>query len=230
LCDEAVWLSGGRLMAQGAAADVVHQYATHMGVADSPPVEPPPPEEDSYPVASPPPVIVRTTSGEEVAVDEQRFGSVELEIGAVQLLDAESRPVTELLSGQAIQIEIAYVAIARLVAPIFYARVTRDDGLLCYDLDTEFSALSLAAIQGPGYVALHVDRLDLNSGRYVIEVGGYAQGWAYCYDFRSSVCSLTIRGTGRADAAMNVPHRWEIKRRGAEPLVAGAESAGSSSV
>ena len=137
--------------------------------------------------------------------------------------------MTELLSGQPLEIEIGYVAIARLVAPIFYARVVRDDGLLCYDLDTEFSALSLSAIQGPGCIALHIERLDLNGGRYFVEVGCYAQGWAYCYDFRSSVCSLTVRGNGRADAVLNVPHRWEIKDRGAAQVVAEVESGASSS-
>ena len=209
LCDEAVWLSGGRLMAQGAAADVVRQYATHMGLGDSPPVEPPPPEEDSYPVASPPPVIVRTTSGEEVAVDEQRFGSVELQIGTVRLRDADGQAVTELASGRALQIEIAYLAIARLVAPIFYTRIERIDGLLCCDLNTEFSPLSLSTIDGAGTIRLHVERLDLNSGQYSFEVGCYAQGWAYCYDRRASVCELTIHGEGLTEAVLDVPHRWE---------------------
>jgi lipopolysaccharide transport system ATP-binding protein len=229
LCDEALWLSGGRLMARGGAADIVRQYTAYMGCGDSPPVEPTPQEEPSYPAASPPPVTVRTARGDEVPVDEQRFGSTELEIGAVRLLDGEARPVTDVQSGQPVQIEIRYLASARLVAPIFYARVTRDDGLLCYDLDTEFSTLSLAAIHGPGCIALHIERLDLNSGRYVIEVGCYAQGWAYCYDFRSSVCSLTVRGSGRGDAALNVPHRWEIAPGGAVPVVAGIESAAGSS-
>ncbi len=31
LCDEAVWLNGGRLMAQGLADDVVRQYTAHSG-------------------------------------------------------------------------------------------------------------------------------------------------------------------------------------------------------
>ena len=92
LCDEAVWLSGGRLMAQGGAADVVRQYAAHMGAVEPAPVEATPQEEEpSYRVASPPPVVVRTKRGDEVPVDEQRFGSTELEVGAVRLLDGEKR-------------------------------------------------------------------------------------------------------------------------------------------
>ena len=31
LCDEAIWLNSGVLMAQGSAAEVVRQYTAHMG-------------------------------------------------------------------------------------------------------------------------------------------------------------------------------------------------------
>ena len=54
LCDEAVWLSGGRLMAQGDAADVVRQYAAHMGSGEPPLTESTARRKsDPYPVASP---------------------------------------------------------------------------------------------------------------------------------------------------------------------------------
>jgi lipopolysaccharide transport system ATP-binding protein len=192
-------------------------------------VESPPLEEPSYPVASPPPEIVRTTRGDEVQLDQQRFGSMELEINGARLLDGEGHAVTEVVSGQAVQIDIDYVAIARLVAPIFYTRIERPDGLLCYDLNTEFSALSLSAIHGPGRITLHIERVDLNSGRYVIEVGCYAQGWAYCYDRRVSVCSLTVHGEGLTEAILNVPHRWEMHGDGAVGVAAVESGAGSSS-
>src|SRR5688572_16385011 len=185
-CDEAIWLSGGRSMAQGPADEVVRQYAAHMIGGDPPARESDLEEAHSYSVASPPPPTVRTTGGGEVPLNEQRFGSMELEIGTVRVLGGDGRPVTEVLPGQPIQIEIGYAATERLVAPLFCSRILRDDGLVCYDLTTENSTLSLAAIQGPGCISLHVERLDLNSGRYFIDVGCYAQDWAYAYDYHFS--------------------------------------------
>jgi len=219
LCDEAIWLSSGRLMAQGGAADVVRQYVAHMGQGEPSLTESKPQGERSDPVAATPPSIVRTTHGTELPLEEQRFGSMELEIGTVRLLDANAQAVTEVLSGQPMQIEIDYVATRRLVAPIFSARILREDGLVCCNLTTEFSTLSLSAIQGPGCIALHLERLDLNTGRYLVEVGCYAQDWAYAYDYHSSERSLVVRGDGIKDGVLNVPHRWEIKGAAAVPIV-----------
>lgn len=225
LCDEAIWLSSGRLMAQGGAADVVRQYVAHMGQAEPSLTESKPQEQRSDPVASPPPTTVRTMRGNELPLEAQRFGSMELEIGTVRLLDGEGQAVTEVLSGQPVQVEIGYVATRRLVAPIFSARILREDGLVCYNLTTEFSTLSLSAIEGPGCITLCIERLDLNSGRYFVDVGCYAQDWAYAYDCRFLESALVVRGDDIKDAVLNVPHRWENKGGAAASVtLAGGES------
>ena len=229
LCDEAVWLSGGRLMAQGGATDVVRQYAGHMGVEDRLLADAKDEDEPSYPVAAPPAPTVRTTHGE-VSLNEQRFGSMELTIGAVRVLDRDGQPAAEVESGEPIQIEIDYAATTRIVAPIFCSRILREDGLVCYDLSTQNSTLSLSAIQGPGRIALYIDRLDLNSGRYVVDVGCYAQDWAYAYDYHVAECSLVVHGDGLREAVLNAPHRWEIEGGTAPSVVKPAElDVGSSS-
>jgi lipopolysaccharide transport system ATP-binding protein len=223
-CDEAVWLSGGRLMAQGDAADVVRQYAAHMGFGEpeltgEPVLTESQPLEESYPVATPPPPTVRTTRGDEVPLDEESFGSMALKIGTIRVLDGEGQPVTEVASGQPLRIEIGYTAMRRLVAPIFYSRILREDGLLCYNLSTQFSTLSLSAVQGHGCIALYIERLDLNTGRYVVDAGCFAQDWAYAYDYALSETSLVVRGHGARDPVLNAPHRWEVKEGSAASIV-----------
>jgi lipopolysaccharide transport system ATP-binding protein len=210
-CDEAVWLSGGRSMAQGAAVEVVRQYAAYMGVGEPLLTEARPEEESSYAVATPPPATVRLTRGDEIPLDEQSFGSMELKIGTVRVLNGDGHPVTEMPSGHPLQIHIDYVASARLVAPIFYSRILRDDGLVCYNLSTECSTLSLSAIQGRGCVSLYIERLDLNTGRYVVDVGCFAQDWAYAYDYRRTESPFVIRGNGASDPVLTAPHRWELR-------------------
>lgn len=228
LCDEAVWLNGGRLMSQGDAADVVREYATFMGAGDPRVADSQPEDEESYPVVSAPSQTVRTTRGDEVPLDERRFGSVELEIGEVRLRDGDGQAVDEVRSGQPVQIEIDYAAKGRLVAPIFCARVLREDNLICYNLTTQFSTLSLSAIEGSGSIVLYIERLDLNRGRYFVDVGCYTQDWAYAYDYRLYERSLFVHGDGVRDAVLNVPHRWTM-RSGAAPPLTQVESAAESS-
>jgi homopolymeric O-antigen transport system ATP-binding protein len=211
-CEEAIWLNSGELVDQGDAAGVVDRYAAYMAsggktaLSEATGVEP-----DGYPSAGPDPIVVRTNRGAEVVIDAKRFGTMELQIVNVRVLDTRGQPIAEIVSGEAIQIEIRFTATERLVAPIFRSRILRDDGLVCYDFTTENSTLSLSAIEGAGGIVLHIDRLDLNSGSYLVDAGCYAQDWAYAYDYQFSACSLTVRETGVKNAVLHVPHRWESK-------------------
>jgi hypothetical protein len=94
------------------------------------------------------------------------------------------------------------------VAPLFRIRIIREDGLVCCDVDSELSPLSVTAVHGSGRVSVYLERLDLNGGRYAIDVGCYAQDWTYAYDYRPSVCALAVRGESGREAVLNVPHRW----------------------
>jgi lipopolysaccharide transport system ATP-binding protein len=228
-CDEVVWLNGGRMMAQGSAADVVRQYAVFMGVGDPVLGGSQPEEDQSYSVVSVPPPTVRTDRGDEVPLDAQRFGSMELEIGGVRLLDGEGQEVDEIRSGQPMQIEMEYAAKGRLVAPIFCARLLREDNLVCYNLTTQFSTLRLSAIEGSGRITLYIERLDLNRGRYFVDVGCYAQDWAYAYDYHLVERSVVVQGDGVKDAVLNVPHRWQITGEAAPILPQVEPGAGPSS-
>lgn len=208
LCDEAIWLSGGRLLAHGPASDVVRQYVAHMNSREATPE----PGRDAplAPAAAAHPVV-RTDQGTTVILDENRFGSVELKITRVRVLDELGRPTPDVHSGHPVQVEIEYLATTRVVAPLFRVRILRQDGLVCYDLNTERSPLSLSAVEGQGRLSVHLGRLDLNSATYFVDVGCYSQDWAYAYDHQSSVCSVIVHGDAVKDAVLNVPHRWEVK-------------------
>jgi lipopolysaccharide transport system ATP-binding protein len=207
LCDEAVWLSAGRIAAYGRSPDVVHQYLAHLNREGEPTAAATPTPVHGAAAALP---KVRTDRGTEVVLDQGRFGSVELEITSVRLLDGESRPVEDTVSGRPLRIEIDYRATDKLVAPVFQVRILREDGLVCYDVDSERSELSASSIVGEGRVTLSVERLDLNTGRYLFDVGVYAHDWAYAYDHHPSVCSLVVVGDGAQDAVLAVPHCWTL--------------------
>jgi lipopolysaccharide transport system ATP-binding protein len=209
LCDEALWLNGGHLMAHDSAPEVVRQYLEHV----SPGTEPLPPSEAEIAIQAPLTARpkIRNERGRELIVDENRFGSVELEIASVGLFDVNGQPLAEVRSGQPLRIGIDFRAADTLVAPLFRVRVIREDGLVCYDLSTEQSELSLSAIAGSGRVTLALDRLDLNTGRYTFDVGAYAHDWAYAYDHQASVCSLVVIGDSVREAVLNVPHHWALE-------------------
>ncbi len=206
LCDEALWLSGGRLVLRGKAAFVVDKYVQQVSAGTAQLGESGN-EVRRLPVAPAPPS--GRTPQSTPAAGENRFGSLELEITAVRFLDGEGRQINEFRSGNPLRIEIDFLAPRRILAPIFQVYIFREDDLVCCDLNTEGTELKAAQVEGPGRVSLCLERFDLKGGRYYVDVGCYAQNWAYAYDYHSSLHPLPIAGEG-VETHRNAPHHWEI--------------------
>jgi lipopolysaccharide transport system ATP-binding protein len=197
LCDEVIWLRQGRLIAHGPADVVVDQYVAEMTAETK----------RRTPADRPP---VHTPAGIELRVNESRFGSLEMEIVAVRLLDATGLPVTELEAGDSLRIELEYRAAEPIDAPIFGVTISAEDGFICYDTSTAVANLTLPTIQGQGRILLQLDRLDLNGGSYYVDVGVYEREWAYAYDYHWHVYPLHIQRNGGDKGILRPPHHWEL--------------------
>jgi len=148
--------------------------------------------------------------GGELRVNENRFGSLEIEIQDVRLLDVNGNAVTSLDSGDALRVELHFNNPQKIPAPIFGVTITRADGLVCYDTSTASAALQLTELRGRGSVALKIERLDLNGGEYFVDVGSYKNDWSYAYDYHWHVYSITVEPQPGEKGILRPPHHWEI--------------------
>jgi lipopolysaccharide transport system ATP-binding protein len=199
LCDEALWLRQGKLVACGPADVVAGQYIAEMSAETR----------RRTPAAQP---VVRTPTGTELRVNENRFGSMEIEIVAVRLLHPAGFPVTELDSGEPLHVEIEYLAHGPVREPIFGITITREeDELVCYDTSTEAAGPRLSTARGPGQITFQIERLDLIGGQYYVDVGAYEREWAYAYDYHWHVYPLAIRPTRGEKGVVRPPHCWKVE-------------------
>jgi lipopolysaccharide transport system ATP-binding protein len=198
LCDEALWLNSGQLVAYGPAEIVVDQYVSDIMSETK---QRTPPDRPALP----------TAAGNELRINENRFGTLEMEIVAVRLLDLAGLPVTEIKKGDALQIELQYSAPQPIEAPIFGVTLTLEDGFICYDTNTAVAGLTLPTTQGRGHVTLRLDRLDLNGRKYNINAGVYEKNWAYAYDYHWQAYSLKVQPTGGEKGVLCPPYQWEIR-------------------
>jgi lipopolysaccharide transport system ATP-binding protein len=191
--------AGGALIAYGATDSVLERYIEEMN-AETRRRTP----REWKPLA--------TANGAELRVNENRFGSLELEITAVRLLHPDRTPAKELVSGDQLHIEIEFAAARPIQAPIFGISVTRrEDGLICYETSTAAAGVMTPTVQEHGQVNLRIDRLDLNGGHYFVDVGAYAQGWIYAYDYHWHAYPLDIRSAGPTRGVLYAPQHWEMK-------------------
>jgi lipopolysaccharide transport system ATP-binding protein len=203
LCDEVIWLNEGQIMAHNSAEAVVEQYLAAMRA-----------ETQRRTPANHP--AITASSGLELRVNENRFGSLEMEITAVHLLNPDRSPVAEFDAGRPLQIEIEYLAPQPIPTPIFGITISRDDGLACYETTTAARGLLMPILQGRGRVRLTIDRLDLNGGLYFVDAGIYERTWAYTYDYHWHVYPLTVRPGPDQKGVLQLPHRWEVSLNGSQ--------------
>lgn len=195
-CDEAMWLRDGRMVSYGPAAMVADQY---LGERKSETERRTPRE---WPV-------LKTSMGTELHINENRVGSMEMEIVDVRLTDRKGAPVSEIDSGDPLRVEIEMMSPQAIESPIFGVKITREDDKILCDCSTAANGLILPVIQGRGKIMLEFERLDLTGDRYYIDVGVYKRDWAYAYDYHWHAYPLTIRARENTEGLMLPPYRWE---------------------
>ena len=191
MCDRALWLKSGEIMAYGEPEVVAGQYLSSMRS-----------ETEKRTPMRPPEV---TSTGSQLRVNENRFGSLEVEITDVKVL-----PDEEINSGDAITIEIHYSVPKPIGAAIFGVVISREDGQSCFETNTNQMGRLLPLAEGKGTIRLHVDRLDLGNGQYYINPGVYEKSWAYAYDYHWHVYPLYVRSTVHQKTILCPPYRWEF--------------------
>ena len=204
LCDEVLWLRGGRIVAHGAADAVVTEYVAEMDAETK----------RRTPRAHAP---ARTSDGVELRVNENRFGSQELQIRSVRLLDARGRAVESLRAGQPLRVEVAYEAPTPIQSPVFGVSISRSDGLVCSDTSTASVGLAVPMLHGRGTVTLDLERVDLVGGEYFVDVGAYERAWAYAYDYHWHAYPLAMHATDGDKGILRPPARWSLTPNVAAP-------------
>ena len=197
LCDEALWLDEGRVAARGAVQEVVSQYLVQMQSETR----------RRTPSAGP---VQSTGQGIDLKLNENWFGSMEMQIEAVSFLNKQSQAVQALNNGESLTIVIDYVSPKPVATPIFGVTISRGDGLVCWDGSTETQPLPAAQFQGRGRVVLSIERLDLVGGHYFVDVGIYKHDWDYAYDYHWHVYPLEISSEGGHKGFLLPPHSWNF--------------------
>ena len=209
-CDEVLWLSSGRVILHGRPDIVVGRYIEEAEILLNRQASVDAETQRRTPQFAP---VMSTFQGTELRLNENRSGSLELELTAVRLVDTEGQLVTTIESGCPLRIEIDYRASKPVTGAIFQVYIFREDGLVCYDLNSQLEPWSPGLFQGKGQIALQLERVDLANGTYHLEVGSWTENWLYAYDYHSNAYSLTVYGSSFHAAGPPSCH-WEFKNKG----------------
>jgi lipopolysaccharide transport system ATP-binding protein len=214
LCDDILWLRGGRVEAYGRPKDVIDRY---VGEAMA---------ETRRRMAHDHPAA-RTSGGRELRMNDNRFGTLELEITTVRLLDDAGRTIEEIEPGDPLIVEMEYRCSRPIASPHFGLTISRPDGFSCYDITTAADGHVLPTLDGSGRIEIRLDRLDLVGGDYFVNVSAHEREWSYSYDSHWHVYPVRIRSARKDRGVLRVPHSWRFALTAASSF-AGGDAASSS--
>jgi lipopolysaccharide transport system ATP-binding protein len=199
LCDEAIWLDGGRLHARGETREVIGQYLDHVAREEARALG----LEHAQAEAT-----VRAGSA-------TRWGTREVELTRVRLWDKDGRERYLFETGEPCTLRLAYRAHRPIEDPVFGIGVFRKDGVCCYGTNTAVDGLTLGKVDGEGDVTMEIERLNLIEGEYLLDVAVHARD-GHPYDYHSRLYAFAVRSRVRDTGVARLVHQWRLHDGGGD--------------
>jgi ABC-type polysaccharide/polyol phosphate transport system ATPase subunit len=218
-CDEAIWLDGGRAQTHGDPRRVVDAYlaAVEKGeeellatttakavaaVAAQPPAEPP--------AALPPAVAAPDGDLRNMfQAVEGRWGSRQIEITDVALLNGDLQPVFLFHSGEPMSVRLKVLAHAPATDFVFGLSLFNADGVCCYGTNTFIEEMDPERLEGEAEVTLSIERLDLVEGTYKVDVAVHTCD-GYPYDYHRLLYTFRVKSRTPDVGIYRPRHHWSF--------------------
>ena len=191
LCDRALWLKHGEVAAFGSAEVVAGLYETEM-------------REETL-RRTPEGPAQRIGTGRELGPRENRFGTFEVEIDSVSI-----HPGPVLRTGSPMGVTLSFHPRVKIVSPVFVVSITREDGTVCLDTNTQLARVDVPDLEGPGQIVFTIDRLDLGAGSYFLDVGVFEPAWQHAYDYHWHAHPFTVEGGSVHKGLLAPPCGWRL--------------------
>jgi hypothetical protein len=192
-CEEAVWLDGGCLRAQGPPRQVVDAYRQEVARREEARFQDERPEEQC-------PVPAGLLS-------KDRWGNGDLEIIRVRTLDDQGRERHVFQSGEDISIELTYRVHRPTADVVFGVGIFNGEGACAYGTNTETDRIVLPALGSQGRIGFLLEKPQFIEGTYFLDVAVHARD-GHAYDYQSRCVSLAVRSSLKDTGLYRVPHRW----------------------
>jgi ABC-type uncharacterized transport system ATPase subunit len=189
LCDDALWLEKGRIRSLGPAYEIVSEYT---GESHQSPV----------------------TNGQQPhVVDTDRWGTGEVQIEAVHLLDSTGRHASSMRSGDTVKIVVDYAIMRPVEDLVIGLRITHLHGLTVWGSNTKRCGFPLSPVNSRGSVEFSIHSLELLEGTFDLTVALSDKTEINAYDHMERCHRFTVIQRGTFDeGTTRVRGTWSVVR------------------
>ena len=223
-CDQALWLDHGRVQAHGDPRRVIDAYlssveksedaqlaaATAKAVAavsheSAAGPAPPLPTEPARPATAQPDGELKNM----FEVVEGRWGSREIEITDVALLDKSGQRSFVFHSGDPMAVRLTLTAHSPATDFVFGLSLFNADGVCCYGTNTFIEEMDPERLEGQAEVTLSIESLDLVEGTYKLDVAVHTCD-GYPYDYHRLLYTFRMKSRTPDVGIYRPHHRWSF--------------------
>ena len=246
LCTRVLWLDGGRLVADGAPLEVCSQYeasvrrqeAERLAQVAAPSTQPAVAQGETPGLHTPIPaedLVGRTQQASgadqqhsaESLTDGRRYGTQEVRIERVEIIDSEGQPTHLLTSNEPASIRLYYVSHAAYDDLVAVVTITRVDGVVACGLTSDEQGLPALDLQGYGCLEITLNPVLLGPGEYFLSSHIYRDHPLPrrddVMDYHDRLYRVRVVRRGRDyDVAMEQPARWRLLPWDGSPPAGGA--------
>jgi ABC-type polysaccharide/polyol phosphate transport system ATPase subunit len=207
MCDDLLWLRHGKMADRGDPKRIVDAYLTYVAGGEEALLA----QEHSLatdlvqPPEGPP--------GDQAAVShgyrEGRWGSREIEITEVALLDDRGAPRHVFVPGEAVTLRLSVKAEPRVEDFVFGVGIFTTDGVSVYGTNTHLEDFKSEEACGTGVVTLVLEDLRLVEGTYLLDVAAHKKDGTP-YDYHRGLYSFRIKSRIKDVGVYRPRHRWSF--------------------
>jgi ABC-type multidrug transport system ATPase subunit len=204
-CDEVVWLHAGVVRDRGEPRRVIDHYRQFIEKGEEFELS----REQEHAQE-----LVLATEGQAQSESAEnatptRWGSREVEITAVRVLDRDEQPRLLFHEEDSVIVEIDYEQHEPTPEVVFGIGLHRTDGLLVLGTNTDIERLPVPTLKRKGYLRYSIKRLGLLEGSYTVDVAVHRRD-GYPYDYHKAALKFAVRSPLKQVGVAALQHEWSV--------------------
>jgi ABC-type polysaccharide/polyol phosphate transport system ATPase subunit len=203
MCDDVIWLRQGTLAERGDPKRVVDAYLTYVAGGEEALLKQKEQEQAAQAAAA------AATPEPGPSYREGRWGSREIEITAVRLLDDTGRERHVYVPGETLTVALAVRARQPVDDFVFGIGLFTADGVSVYGTNTHLEDYAPERASGEGSVEMVLEELRLTEGSYLLDVAAHRRDGTP-YDYHRGLYSFRVKSHLKDVGVYRPRHRWSF--------------------
>jgi ABC-type polysaccharide/polyol phosphate transport system ATPase subunit len=209
MCDEALWLRHGQSAGHGDPKRIVDAYLSYVAGGEEALLTREHGQLPEGAAGEPPPAAAPGDAAPDAAYREGRWGSRDVEIERVQLLDGQGRERHVFVPGEPLTVALEVRASREVDDFVFGVGLFNADGVAVYGTNTHIEEFVPRSLTGGAMVQIAFPALSLVEGTYLLDVAVHRRDGTP-FDYHRGLYSFRVKARVKDVGVYRPYHAWSF--------------------